>query len=147
MRTVTIISLALIFLPLAEAKSNPQGPALDVPTAARQLVGGDSRTWVLERITVVLGGTRGCTSGETWRFIADHKVEIKACKNNRLVTETLNWSLSREGDLDTLVVVGDTSYYLVFSQERSATIMRLRTASGTKIEPRVTKEFHLQEVE
>jgi hypothetical protein len=147
MRTVTIAILTLLFLPLADARSNQQQPALDVPTAARQLAGGNSRTWVFERLTVVLGDTGGCTSGETWRFIADHEVEITACKNNRLVTKTLGWSLSTAGDLDTLVVVGDTAYYLVFRQESSATVMRLRTVSSSKAEPRVTKEFRLQEVD
>jgi hypothetical protein len=147
MKAVSTVILASALIPVVSAKPVPQKPDVNVQTAAQRLVGENTRTWIFKRIEVVMGGSGRCTSGETLSFSADHKVEIKICENQHLVTKSLNWSLSQEGSLDLVVMIGATPYSLTFWRKGSATFMRLRTLTDTRITPRVSKVFLLEKAE
>lgn len=142
-----IIVLAWVLYPTASATTLSQKPDLGVEATTRQLVGENSRTWTFKRVEIEMSGTGRCISGETWSFFANHDVVIKSCENNLLVTKSLKWSLSQKGSLDSVVMVGDTPYYLTFWHKGSERFMRLRTLTDSKITPRVTKDFLLQRVE
>jgi hypothetical protein len=114
---------------------------------AQQLAGEKSRIWVFRRVEVGLGGSEECRSGEIWTFSADHELQIKTCEDKHWVTKNLNWSLSREGQIDTLVTIGEERYYLTFSQRHSATYMRLRNVRASQTDLRVDREFRLKGVE
>jgi hypothetical protein len=146
-KITSIIVLVWVLTPTISAKTAPQKQDSGAEAATQQLVGEDSRTWTFKRLETEMAGTGRCISGETWSFFANHDVVIKSCENKHLVTKSLKWSLSQQSSLDTVVIVGETPYYLTFWRKGSGRYMRLRTLTDSKTTPRVSKEFRLEEDE
>lgn len=116
----------------------------DVKETAQKLTGATSQNWVAERIETVMG-TGGCTKGETWRFNANHSVEIRKCIHGKIDRQTRDWQLREESSLDTVITVAPDQFYVTFYKKSGADWMQLKTVSYNKVEQRKNIEFRLED--
>jgi hypothetical protein len=116
----------------------------DVQLTEKKLAGDTSQNWIAERVETVMG-SGGCTQGETWRFSADHSVEIRKCIDRKLTRQQNSWSLAEESSLDTVITVGAMQYYLTFYKRAGGSYMLLKSISNRKLDGRVNKEFRLED--
>jgi len=100
--------------------------------AGERLAGSSWREWTLHRFEMTMGASAGCRSGESYRFSADHTLTIRQCKEGRVVTTTEKWSVSKEGEVDTILTVGDKRYHLFFKREAGTDSMRLEIRPDLK---------------
>ena len=116
----------------------------DISDTEKKLAGSTSQNWVAERVEMVMG-TGGCTKGETWRFSADHSVEIRKCEAGKLNRERSTWSLTEENSLDTVLSVNGVQCYVTFYRNARGSYMQLKTIPAKKDVQRVNKEFRLED--
>jgi hypothetical protein len=118
--------------------------AADVQETSKKLAGNKALNWIFERVEMVMGAG-GCKRGESWRFGADHSVEIRQCVSGKLIVQKDTWTLSEVNDLDTVLTVGPAKYYITFYNKADGKYMQLRSISESKADARVNKEFRLND--
>lgn len=116
-----------------------------IAQAAYQLAGDGSKEWVLARIRTVMGSADECTAGEVYRFESGGGLTIEKCEDGKLATTSRRWSLAVEGPLDVVLTIDSEPYLLLFKDDGSAHLMRLRQRSASKASPTVDREFRLSD--
>jgi hypothetical protein len=120
--------------------------ATDTPEqVTRKLAGSNAREWVFKKWKTFLGAGDRCQQGESYRFTAQHRVTISTCPDGHVHKETKNWSIDTHDALDTIITIGDTSFVLVFWENKDGHFMMLRTKPKVKTDRVVQKEFQLDE--
>lgn len=114
--------------------------------AERKLSGGSSRQWVLNGTRTFLG-TR-CENGMVYTFQEANnqkQLQRKVCKNGKWVVDRTTWKLVREGNLDTVLVLGNKGkYYIKFLEKEGQELLRLRAYGKNNATETIDLYFHYE---
>ena len=103
---------------LAEAQENLE----------RQLTGGSSRAWTLQRFTRPPPPGIGCSSGGAYTFTTSHELLVNRCQGGAIVASHHTWSVSTIDGVPTLAITGLGTYSLTFPA--GARVMRLHATDA-----------------
>jgi hypothetical protein len=109
-----------------------------------RLAGTEAREWVFQKFDTFMSAGKKCKKGESYRFNADHTVNISRCFDGQVQDETMQWSIESDA-VETRLKLDSTFYILKFWNTRKGHFMMLRTKASTKTEETVDKTFRLAE--